>query len=282
MSLINQTCWVVGGVGVIGRGIARALLQSGATVIVNSREESRLERISSDLNHPEKLVLVKGSLMPEHVESTVDKVIGFNNVAVHHVVAHGAVRYWTTSKTHRDESYSLDNRRLLSMNAEEFENSSNQLTKMHFSAVKTFLPRLEGLSDHTGAFTSYTFVTGDGGGHMSGKKSSLGELNSYHIWGLSSALRAELQNSKVACREVRVGLPINRSEEERSKEPRERPLSEDIGDICAGVISSGNKMDGGLINLDSQEALENNLIAFNASKDKNIQLPNKWETPGSL
>ena len=31
MSLLNQTAWVVGGVGVVGRGITRGLLQAGAT-----------------------------------------------------------------------------------------------------------------------------------------------------------------------------------------------------------------------------------------------------------
>lgn len=269
MSLINQTCWIVGGVGFIGRGIARSLLQSGATVIVNSREDSRLERISSDLGHPDKLVLVNGSLLPGRVESTVKKVLS-TNVALHHVVAHGAVRYWSGNKSHRDETFCLDNRRLLDMDAEEFESSSCQLAKMHFGAVKTFLPRLEGLSQHNGAFTSYTFVTGDGRGHFSGKTSALGELNSYHIWGLSSALRSELKSSMVACREIRVGMPLNRPEEERLKDPRERPLSHDIGDLCAGLISSGSKMDGGLIQFQSQEELEKNLAEFNAWKDEDI------------
>ncbi len=54
MTLVNQTCWVVGGVGVIGRGIARSFLQAGATVILNSSDESRLNQIAFDLltTHP--------------------------------------------------------------------------------------------------------------------------------------------------------------------------------------------------------------------------------------
>ena len=67
MSLVNKTCWVVGGVGVIGRGIARSLLQAGATVIVNSSDESRLEQINSDLYNPS---LKKGFLdRPENFNS---------------------------------------------------------------------------------------------------------------------------------------------------------------------------------------------------------------------
>lgn len=281
MSLINQTCWVVGGVGVIGRGITRALLQSGATVIVNSRAESRLQRLLEDLANPEKLVLVHGSLLPGSAESTIEKVLA-NNTALHHVVAHGAVRYWTSKKSASDETFSLDNRRLLDMDTEEFASASGQLARLHFNAASTLIPRLEGLSDFDGSKTSYTFVTGDGSGHSSGKRTGAGELNSYHIWGLSSGLRTELKQSKVAVREVRVGLQVNRSEDERKKEPRLRPLSEGIGDLCAGLASSGDKMDGELIEVESQQVLEKQLLEYKTTKDESIELPHVWESSGNL
>jgi len=268
MSLVNKTCWVVGGVGVIGRGITRALLNSGATVIVNSREQSRLDRLSADLQHPDRLVMIHGSLLPGSAEATVESVLQ-NNQLLHHVVAHGAVRYWTTAKNpkvNRDETFSLNdaNRRLLDLTDEEFAIHSSHLARLHFGAAKSLVPRLQGLSDYDSSqTTSYTFVTSDGGGHSSGKRSSMGELNSHHIWGLSSALRHELQHtSKVTCREIRVGLPVNRSPEEREAAPRERPLSEDIGDLCAALISSGSKLNGNLIHIDSQETLDTNLTEF--------------------
>lgn len=286
MSLANKTCWVVGGVGVVGRGITRGLLQAGANVIVNSREQSRLDRLADDLNHPERLELVKGSLLPEFAEKTVEKVLSTNNLPLHHVVAHGAVRYWTRSKAGCDETYFLDNRRLFDMSHEEFASVSNHLSKLHFSAASALLPRLDGLGgmDNGSVKTSYTFVTGDGGGHTSGQRTSVGELNSYHIWGLSAAIRNEMKHSNVSCREVRVGLPINRSSEERELEPRERPLSEDIGDLCAGLAAStgGEKEDEGLFEVDCQATLEKYLIEFNAAKDKHIDLPNIWEFSGSL
>jgi len=283
MSLANKTCWVVGGVGVIGRGITRGLLQAGANVIVNSREQSRLERLSEDLGHPEKLELVKGSLLPGFAESTVDNVLTYRNSALHHVFAHGAVRYWTTKKAGCDETFSLDRRRLLEMNADEFATISNHLARLHFSAASVLLPRLQGLCDAIeGTQTSYTFVTGDGSGHASGKRSGVGELNAFHVWGLAAALRSEMKNTKVTCRELRVGLAINRSEEERLMKPRERPLSEDIGDLCAGLANAGDVKDGDLIKVEFQEALEKYLIEFNADKDKNINLPNVWEFAGSL
>ena len=52
MSLVNSVAWVVGGKGVIGRNLCRGLLEAGATVIISSRNEERLQRLSDDLNHP--------------------------------------------------------------------------------------------------------------------------------------------------------------------------------------------------------------------------------------
>jgi NAD(P)-dependent dehydrogenase (short-subunit alcohol dehydrogenase family) len=278
MSLANKTCWVVGGVGVIGRAISRSLLGSGATVIVNSREEERLDRLASDLGNPEKLITVHGSLLPGKSDDTIKKALGMSSGSLNHVVAHGAVRYWTNKRGACDESMRLDgNKKLLDMTPDEFIVASSQLATLHFNAAKELLPKLNGDS------TSYTFVTGDGGGHPSTIRSALGELNSYHVWGLSAALRAELKDGHVACREIRVGLPVNRPESERFKKPRPRPLSEDIGDLCAGVACAPReKMHGELMYIDSQDSLEDFLIQFNATKDKNINLPNLWEFSGSL
>jgi NAD(P)-dependent dehydrogenase (short-subunit alcohol dehydrogenase family) len=297
MSLLHKNIWVVGGVGAIGKAITESFLRAGATVIVNSREESRLRRLSADLHHPPNLVTVKGSLLNQDVANrTVERVLA-DGVPLHHVVAHGAVRYWKstpigtgpTSKNHNnsgeksgmnanhesnlhhnssssksyDETFSLDRRRLLHMTDEEFRNASSQLASLHFTAAKTLLPRLEGLSDIMNADTSYTFVTGDGGGHPSHTRSGAGEINSHHVWGLSAALRNELKDSKVVCREVRVKVPVNRPEEERVKEPRARPLSCDIGDLCAGLVSSGcEKMDGELMEIDSEATLKRYLQEF--------------------
>ena len=91
MSLIGQTVWVVGGVGVVGRGICRGLLKAGARVIVNSRSTERLDRVNADLGHPERLVTVHGSLLPGFAHKTVLETLNDRN-ELHHVVAHGAVR----------------------------------------------------------------------------------------------------------------------------------------------------------------------------------------------
>lgn len=100
MSLANKTCWVVGGVGVIGRAITRSLIGSGATVIVNSREDERLSRLASDLGNPERLITVHGSLLPGKSDITIKKALSASSGSLNHVVAHGAVRlfYWKRSK----------------------------------------------------------------------------------------------------------------------------------------------------------------------------------------
>lgn len=280
LPLRNKNCWVVGGVGVIGRSITQSLLKAGATVIINSREEFRLERLSSDLGNPDNLVTIRGSLLPGASEKTVASVLA-DGFPLHHVVAHGAVRYWNTptgtplnASNHNhnhnhesimDETYSLDRRRLMDMNDEEFKNASGQLASLHFSAARALLPRLEGLSDSIGEETSYTFVTGHGGGHPSNIRSAAGDLNAHHVWGLSAAMRSELkgQSSKVVCREIRVGIPVNRPEEKRLVEPRSRPISRDIGDLCAGLVTSGGEMNGGLLEVNSEASLKKYLDDFN-------------------
>ena len=190
MSLANQTCWVVGGVGVIGRGIARSFLQAGANVIVNSSQESRLRQIASDLHNPSGLILVKGDLTPESAQATIDTALAVapNGHPLRHVVARGAVRYWTKQIAGCDETNSLVDadesaaqKRLLDMSPEYFIDTSSRLAALHFNAVKNVLPKLDVSTD---THASYTFVTGDGGGHISGKRSATGEINSHHMWGV--------------------------------------------------------------------------------------------------
>ena len=72
MSLHGQIAWVVGGAGVVGKGICRGLLRGGATVIVNSRHKSRLQELSHELDRPSNLITLHGSMLPSGSESTVE------------------------------------------------------------------------------------------------------------------------------------------------------------------------------------------------------------------
>mmetsp|Transcript_5949 Transcript_5949/g.8412 ORF Transcript_5949/g.8412 Transcript_5949/m.8412 type:complete len:304 (+) Transcript_5949:100-1011(+) len=294
MSLANQTCWVVGGVGVVGRGITRGLLQAGATVIVNSRSEERLETLCKGLGHPDKLIAVHGSLLPGHAPRTVAQtLLGMNkNQGLQHVISHGAVRWWAKPtpghydyyeyKAGCDETYSLNirgNSNLLDMNPEEFITSSAQLASLHFSAAKELVPLLSTSPDGSTSPT-YTFVTGDGSGKPDGKRTAMGEINSHHVWGLSAALREELssaaasvsgtegQGAQILCREIRVGLPVQELSDSSH-------ISEDIGDLCAGLAassSSGHHEDdnGRLLKIENETQLESYMAEYNVSRDANV------------
>lgn len=264
MSLVNQTAWVVGGVGVVGRGITRGLLQAGATVIVNSRDEQRLHNIQETLDFPERLVAVHGSLLPGQASYTVEKAL--KRTKLNHVVAHGAVRWWARPtggkfdfyeyKAGCDETYSLNiksNEQLLNMTLEEFTPSSAQLASLHFSAAQQLVPRL------TGASPTYTFVTGDGSGKPGGERTAMGEINSHQVWGLAAALRRELKD--VSCREVRVGLPVHE---------HGTAISEEVGDLCAGLAAKPGEA-GRLIKLDTFDDLEGVKREYNVAVDGSVK-----------
>lgn len=248
----------------IGRSIAAEFLRAGATVILNSRSEERLIRVSEDLGNPDKLVAVHGSLLPGYAAKTVGRALSAGSLD--HVVAHGAVRYWgSKSNGGFDETHSLlssGGRRILDMDVEEFALSSSHLASLHFSAAQQLLPRIR-FSD---ADSSYTFVTGHGGGHPGGKRSALGELNAHHVWGLSAALRGErvTGDDNVNIREVRISLDVNRPPEEREAEPRERPLSTDIGALCTGLACNvrGVGDAGDLIEVPDHKAMESLLWRY--------------------
>lgn len=263
MSLVNQTCWIVGGVGVIGKGIAKGLLKAGATVIVNSRSSNRLTQLEEELEYPDRLVTVHGSLLPGYASETVNNTLGSSSL--NHVIAHGAVRYWDANGAGKhgqrdgygyDETHSISNptstttrESILTMKMEDFPLAASHLASLHLSAAQELFPRIQ-FSDGP---SSYTFVTGDGGGHPGGKRSPFQEINAHHVWGLSAALRNEVQHqaehqkstntdpSKIVnCRELRIKLDVNRPMNEREIQPRDRPLSEDIGALCAGLVSKAN------------------------------------------
>jgi NAD(P)-dependent dehydrogenase (short-subunit alcohol dehydrogenase family) len=316
MSLVGQTVWIVGGVGVVGRGIARGLLQAGATVIVNSRSEERLDRILHDLQHPSRLIAIHGSLQPEQAYDTVTRALqqpeilsSSSSDGLDHVVAHGAVRYWSTLQAGCDETFSLTkpkNKHFLDLTTQEFLLASSTLAQMHFAAAQQLIPQLQKPKSHhnNNVQRTYTFVTGDGGGHPSSLRTPMGELNSHHVWGLSAALRREFHSDPtVWMRELRVGMPVNRPLDVREADPRTRPLSEDIGDLVAGLVvtaqdhhqtikstssssflrSFSQEKADGLIHISSRPDLERLLKEYKADTDKDIgPLPSIAEFAGSL
>ena len=239
-ALDGQVAWVVGGIGVIGSGLVRGLLRAGATVIVNSRFPSRLEQLNDDLGSPEKLVAVNSSLLPGHAEDTIQKALEFTAGRLDHVVAHSAVRWWGTQGgaptgglDEAEHAAPLSSSRVLELSTDEYLSASTQLPALHHCVARRLVPRLLAVPG-----ASYTFVTGGGNEDA---RSSIGQVNAQAVWGLAAALRNELGDSDIKLREVRVGMKFNRKRAERLADPRERPLSHDLGAICAGIAASDER-----------------------------------------
>jgi len=234
VSLQGQTAWVVGGVGVTGRGICYGLLKAGATVIVNSSSERRLMQMQQDLNHPKRLIGLVGTMRPKGAHDLVDKAISALNSTgfeLNHVVAHSGVRWWAGNNGQMHETLFSD--ALLNSNehgmwecgAKEF----GVLPELHYAAARLLIPRMPAVENST-----YTFVTGGEGEN----RSILSQVNTHAVWGLSAALREQYKEATLRIIELRVNLRINRPARERAFDPRARPLSADIGELCAGMAST--------------------------------------------
>ena len=277
MSLTGKTIWVIGGVGTVGRGITRGLLQAGATVIVNSRKKDRLDRIQEELEKPDRLIAIHGSLKPDFAPDTVQEAL--KNRYLDHVVAHGAVRYWTPPhicSTSQDETYSLktDKIPLFEYSSAEFAASSSALASFHYAAAQALLPRIiDG---------NYVFVTGDGMGHPSSRQTPMGELNAHHVRGLAAAMRLQLQTDpNVTVQELRVGLAVPQAMSVSAIEVdgKLRPISEEIGALVAGIIakssndinstSSRNELDVP-IQINDEAKLDQLLEEYQTEKDPSM------------
>lgn len=230
MSLYGQFAWVVGGAGIVGRGICRGLLRAGCTVLVNSRHPSRLTELSESLDHPANLVMLQGSMLPGGAEQTVQQAMDMTGGQIDHVVAHSGVMWWDGKGG--DESATLLSGRVLGLDAEDFAASAVQLPLLHFEAARRLLPRLGDASSSRPH--SYTFVTGGSSPEMTG----LAQVNAHAMRGLSAALQKEAPTTTLTVAEMRVLLQIGRAAEERAADPRTTPLTHDLGTIAAGIAGS--------------------------------------------
>jgi len=239
--LTGQVAWVVGGAGVIGRGICRGLLKAGATVVVNATSQTRLQQLHRDLNSPEKLLGVCGTMRPSGAETLVHDVMQMTNSRLNHVVAHSGVRWWA-DRPDTDEQLApgMSN---LDMSPSEFAERASLLPALHFTAAKLLIPYLQEIPG-----ASYTFVTG-----RTKRRSIEAHVNLHGVWGLAAALRETYASSPMRVSEIRVNMTINRPAQQRAQDPRERPLSADLGELCAGLAANPSRENGDFHTLEAQE-----------------------------
>ena len=171
-------------------------------------------------------------MMPSGVEETMNEVYKRAD-SIDHVVAHCGVRWWS-----RDS----DETNITSLGLEEFQVQTRMLVDMHWGVAAQTLPMMAGRPS-----TSFTFVTG--GTNI--RSSALQTMNTQMVWGLAEVLRSEAAAKAANMRgdcvhgvrvdEVRIQMKVDRDPKERAAEPRARPLSSDIGDVVAGLVSAGAK-----------------------------------------
>jgi NAD(P)-dependent dehydrogenase (short-subunit alcohol dehydrogenase family) len=225
--LTGQVAWVVGGAGVIGRGICRGLLKAGATVVVNATSQTRLQQLHRDLNSPEKLLGVCGTMRPSGAETLVHDVMQMTNSRLNHVVAHSGVRWWADLPESENEQL-MHRMSTLDMSPEEFGERASMLPILHYTAAKLLIPYLKDIPG-----SSYTFVTG-----RTKRRSIEAHVNLHGVWGLAAALREMHATTPLRVSEIRMNMTVNRPSHQRAEDPRERPLSAEIGELCAGIASN--------------------------------------------
>lgn len=233
--LRGQVAWVVGGAGIVGAGIARGLIKAGATVIVNSRHERRLDRLRTELDNPEQLVTVNASMRPNQAAATMDTVMDMTARRLDHVVAHCGVNWWAGDEGDAESTTVRSSGSILHMPLADYGEMSTQLSQMHFAAAQLLMPLL-------GETGTYTFVTSNASDAW-GPDSALAQLNTHGVIGLAATMRSEAEASKTMVRvgdfQLGDGLRMNRPRAEREASPRSSPLSHDIGEVVAGLVMRG-------------------------------------------
>mmetsp|Transcript_23685 Transcript_23685/g.49032 ORF Transcript_23685/g.49032 Transcript_23685/m.49032 type:complete len:305 (-) Transcript_23685:436-1350(-) len=294
-SLAGKKVLIAGGVGTIGRGLARSLLQSGAIVVVNSRSQRKLDQLYEDLGRPERLIMINGTMMPSGVEETMNEVYKRAD-SIDHVVAHCGVRWWSrdSDETNITSLPSAATSSITSLGLEEFQVQTRMLVDMHWGVAAQTLPMMAGRPG-----TSFTFVTG--GTNI--RSSALQTMNTQMVWGLAEVLRSEAAAKAANMRgdcvhgvrvdEVRIQMKVDRDPKERAAEPRARPLSSDIGDVVAGLVSAGAKAacaeTGVLHHIASAEEMKMKKLQYPTVVSPEDEIPVLWHweksklmTPDSL
>lgn len=145
--LSDKIVLVAGGAGEVGEGIVRQFLQAGATVVVPSRGQEKLDALRQrlDAKDNEKLVTLTGNIGDEAgAEALRDEILAKYG-RLHHAVA--SLGGWWQGQPLTEISLETWHRLL-----------DNSLTA-HFISARAFLPLLQATNG------SYTLINGGGALH---------------------------------------------------------------------------------------------------------------------
>jgi len=184
---------VAGGTGTIGMGIVYKFLEQGGNVIVPSRSKSNIENLKKMIPASFHKQL---HTMVEDV-STLDGAVNvskyitktFGDDGLHHFIsAIGSI--WSKKV-------------VSAMSPKEFMETYASLTGPHHVLMYVFVPILSASKSRA---PSYTFITIAAGEHVTSSESAMSTIGAMGVFGLSMALRAEMEQSqnKIRVNEVRI------------------------------------------------------------------------------
>ncbi|XP_065840444.1 dehydrogenase/reductase SDR family member 2, mitochondrial-like [Oscarella lobularis] len=210
-TLKDLVALVAGGAGVIGSATVRAFLALGATVVVPSRPQQRLDDLIAAVHENERsrLLTLVASAGTTHGVDQIVKFLDEKNLKVNHVVS-SLGGFWMKGQTIGQPVSEWD---------EVFESGS----RSHFIFSSQLLPQI---ADTEGA--TYTYVTGRGGEPMFMKSVGLVGINQGAMYGLIVVAREEMKEKPVRVNEFRLGLLV-------TKENRE--LADECGRVVAGLAT---------------------------------------------
>jgi len=229
----------------VAQGLAAGLLEGGATVVVPSRSAEKLAELRDCLGHPAGLATLHGGFAEGPVDGPppiADQILSeFGRVDG--VVAHGGLIRSDTLGA------GVAGRPILAVPGEKVLEDVSQLLGLHLRAAQALLPLMARVAkQEPGAAPGYTLVTSGLQGpraeaHVQAEGPAMTAL-----YGLGLALRnaAAAMDVPVRVNEVRLAMQINRADSERLAEPRQRPLSLDLGHLTGYLAEWGPRAPQGL------------------------------------
>ena len=145
---------------------------------------------------------------------------------------------------HKKTGFELEQgRSILYTTPDEVMAYVQSLVAPHVGAAHAYMPLLEqqAQKDPRNSSPSYTVVTGglnDGRIEHVPMGAEGPALTAMYGFGLALRCAASDSLSSVRVNELRIGMQLNRSEEERFADPRGRPLTTDIGSLATYVAES--------------------------------------------
>ena len=214
MSLDTQTALITGGAGEVGEGIVRQFLRAGATVIVPSRNEERLNQLRTLLANEDtdRLITKQADISSiECAEALRDEID-----ELHHVVA--SLGGWWQGKP------------IVELDLATWHQVIDNGLTAHFIAARTFLPVIA-----SQAGSSYTMING-GGALNPVPGSGLVSISAAAQIMLQKVLAAEHQSQPVRVNTLLLATPVKTRA--RTQTAPEWVSADDAGKYCVYLAQS--------------------------------------------